>query len=55
MNRPFYTTTSPSMDILLSSNFERFLYYVAQEDSDRVTAWEKTLQTRENFRSAPKN
>ncbi|MDU6074165.1 MAG: threonine synthase, partial [Veillonella parvula] len=28
MNRPFYTTISPSMDILESSNFERFLYYI---------------------------
>ena len=25
-NRPFYTTTSPSMDILISSNLERLLY-----------------------------
>lgn len=43
MNRPFYTTSSPSMDILLSSNFERFLYYVAHEDSQRVAKWEKDL------------
>ena len=27
--RPFYTTTSPSMDILISSNLERMLYYLA--------------------------
>ena len=27
-NRPFYTTTSPSMDILISSNLERLLYLV---------------------------
>ncbi len=26
--RPFYKTTSPSMDILVSSNLERLLYYV---------------------------
>lgn len=32
MNRPFYTTLSPSMDILESSNFERFVYYVSGED-----------------------
>lgn len=43
MNRQFYTTTSPSMDILLSSNFERFLFYVAGGDSSRVAAWEKEL------------
>ena len=31
-NRPFYTTTSPSMDILISSNLERMLYYAADGD-----------------------
>ena len=30
--RPFYTTTSPSMDILISSNLERMLYYAADGD-----------------------
>lgn len=43
MNRDFYTTDSPSMDILLSSNFERFLFYVAREDAAQVAAWEKEL------------
>lgn len=28
-NRPFYTTISPSMDILISSNLERLLYLIA--------------------------
>lgn len=36
-DRPFYTTNSPSMDILLSSNFERYLYYVTGENSLRVS------------------
>lgn len=44
MNRDFYTTDSPSMDILLSSNFERFLFYVAKGDCQRVAQWEKDLQ-----------
>ena len=35
--RPFYTTNSPSMDILLSSNFERYLYYVTGENSARLS------------------
>lgn len=31
-NRDFYTTTSPSMDILISSNLERLLYHIGGED-----------------------
>ena len=31
-NRGFYTTTSPSMDILISSNLERLLYLICQSD-----------------------
>lgn len=30
--RPFHLTNSPSMDILISSNFERFLWYMAGEE-----------------------
>ena len=43
MNRDFYTTSSPSMDILLSSNFERFLFYVAGQNAQKVAQWEKDL------------
>lgn len=32
-NRPFHTTSSPSMDILVSSNLERLLYLVSQDAS----------------------
>ena len=35
-NRPFFTTTSPSMDILISSNLERMLYYLADGDCELV-------------------
>ena len=35
-NRDFYCTTSPSMDILISSNLERLLYLIAGEDSDKT-------------------
>ena len=31
-NRPFYQTTSPSMDILISSNLERLLYLLSGSD-----------------------
>ena len=36
--RPFFTTLSPSMDIVESSNFERFLYYVCGENPVRIKA-----------------
>lgn len=38
MNRPFYTTISPSMDILESSNFERFLYYMSGQNPEVTKA-----------------
>ena len=35
-NRPFMKTISPSMDILISSNLERLLYYASDGDCDLV-------------------
>lgn len=35
-NRDFYTTTSPSMDILISSNLERLLYHMSGENDALV-------------------
>ena len=35
--RPFFTTTSPSMDILVSSNLERMLYYLSDGDAELVS------------------
>ena len=35
-NREFFTTTSPSMDILISSNLERLLYHVSGNDSQLI-------------------
>ena len=35
-NRPFYTTTSPSMDILVSSNLERLLYHLCGDNSEEI-------------------
>lgn len=35
-NRAFYTTTSPSMDILISSNLERLLYHMSGEDDKLI-------------------
>ena len=42
-NRPFYTTMSPSMDILISSNLERLLYYVA--GAERTKQYMESLKT----------
>ena len=36
-NRDFYTTTSPSMDILISSNLERLLFF-ASDNNDHMVA-----------------
>lgn len=33
-NRPFHTTISPSMDILISSNLERLLYLLSESDAE---------------------
>lgn len=37
--RDFVKTISPSMDILISSNLERLLYYLTDGDCERVAAW----------------
>ncbi len=46
IKRKFYTTESPSMDILISSNFERLLYHASGGDSDFVK--KKMEELREN-------
>lgn len=35
-NRAFFTTTSPSMDILISSNLERLLYHISGENAQLI-------------------
>lgn len=42
-NRPFYQTISPSMDILISSNLERFLYFLSGQNEELVAKWMKEL------------
>ncbi len=37
-NRPFILTSSPSMDILISSNLERLIYRICGEDSEKNAA-----------------
>ena len=36
-NREFVLTTSPSMDILISSNLERLIYHIAGDNAETVT------------------
>lgn len=43
-HRAFIKTSSPSMDILISSNLERLLYELADRDGDLVNVWMKQLQ-----------
>ncbi|MCI6771959.1 MAG: threonine synthase [Oscillospiraceae bacterium] len=38
-NRKFFTTTSPSMDILISSNLERLLFHLSGEDDSVIREW----------------
>lgn len=42
-NRKFYTTISPSMDILISSNLERMLFELCGRDDITVSALQKDL------------
>ena len=42
-NRDFYTTISPSMDILISSNLERMLYILADGDDKYVSQLQNSL------------
>ena len=43
-NRDFYTTVSPSMDILISSNLERMLYMLSDGNDGQISAWQNSLK-----------
>ena len=43
-NRDFHVTISPSMDILISSNLERFLYDLSQCDDKQIAEWMNELK-----------
>lgn len=42
-NRDFVQTISPSMDILISSNLERLLFYMSGQDHEQVRSWMDSL------------
>lgn len=42
-NREFFTTISPSMDILISSNLERLLYLMCGENDAQIREWFDSL------------
>lgn len=42
--RAFYQTTSPSMDILISSNLERMLFEISGRDAAQVVQWMDALK-----------
>lgn len=43
-NREFFTTISPSMDILISSNLERLLYLLADKNTEEVKGYMNALK-----------
>lgn len=48
-NREFILTTSPSMDILISSNLERLIYRIAGNDAVKDAAFMKALNTEGSY------
>lgn len=48
-NRPFYKTNSPSMDILISSNLERFIYYASNKDTKLTANLMNELKTKGQY------
>ena len=53
-NRPFFLSSSPSMDILISSNLERLLYHIADEDTEIVKECMKGLSEEGRYRITEK-
>jgi threonine synthase len=49
-NRQFYLTSSPSMDILISSNLERLLWHLSGGDSEEITSYMRLLEQDRKYR-----
>ena len=52
-NREFILTSSPSMDILISSNLERLIYKIAGEDADKTKALMEALASEGRYEITP--
>ena len=52
-NRPFYTTSSPSMDILISSNLERLLYHIYGNDAQATAKLMEQLNKEGRYQVTP--
>lgn len=48
--REFFKTASPSMDILISSNLERFLFEMSRHSGKKISEWYAELNTKGTFR-----
>jgi Threonine synthase len=51
--RPFFTTTSPSMDILVSSNLERLVFHATGEDATQTAAYMHELEKNGHYQVKP--
>lgn len=49
IEREFKKTISPSMDILISSNLERFLFEITGHDSTKIKRWYQQLADKKSF------
>ena len=52
-NRPFVLTSSPSMDILISSNLERLIYQICGKDAQQCAALMRQLSTEGRYEITP--
>ncbi len=52
-NRQFFTTISPSMDILISSNLERLLYIMCGENDAQIRDWFGSLAKEGRYEVTP--
>ncbi len=52
-NREFVLTTSPSMDILISSNLERLIYHIAGDDDKQTAEFMRLLSEEGKYEITP--